>query len=65
MSRKPMGKIEGATPEQVAQAIFAAATPPDPTKRKQRVRRSPTPSDEDVALMRKPPEAEKDSTGDR
>lgn len=27
------------TPEQVAQAIFAAARPPDPTKRKQRNKR--------------------------
>ena len=33
MSKRTHVKID-ATPEQVAQAIFAAATPPDPMKRK-------------------------------
>ncbi len=55
MSRKPIGRIEGATPEQVAQAIFAAATPPDPTKRKPRNKRKRRVTDE-ISYMRKPKE---------
>ena len=35
MSKRAHVKID-ATPEQVAVAMFAAATPPDPTKRKTR-----------------------------
>ena len=57
MSRKATGKID-ATPEQVAQAIFAAARPPDPTKRKPR-RRSTGQEQADadeISYMRKGPE---------
>ena len=56
MSRKATGKID-ATAEQVAQAIFAAARPPDPTKRKPQRRSSAdqeqTDADE-ISYMRKP-----------
>ena len=52
-----MGKIEGATSEQVAQAIFAAATPPVPTKRKPRDKRKRTVIDE-ISYMKKPPKPE-------
>ena len=53
MSRKRMGRIDGATPEQIAQAISAAATSPDPTKRKPRPRRKPREVQDDISYMPK------------
>ena len=58
MSRKPMGRIEGATPEQVAQAIFAAAAPPDPTKRKPRNKRKPRVDEDEISYMKRKPKPE-------
>ena len=60
MGRKATGKID-ATPEEVAQAIFAAARPPDPTKRKQRGQPSTGQSEVDeVSYMRKSPKPGKE-----
>ena len=57
-----MGKIEGATPEQVAQAIFAAAKTPDPTKRKPRGRRRVSHAqdevEDEISYMKRPPKPE-------
>ena len=61
MGRKATGKID-ATPEQVAQAIFAAARPPDPTKRKPRRRSSANQEQadaEEISFMRKRPKSGK------
>ena len=46
------------TPEQLAQAIFAAATPPDPTKRKPRKKRKADEVEEEISYMKRPPESE-------
>ena len=46
------------TPEQLAQAVFASARTPDPTKRKPRKKRKVDVVEDEISYMRKPPKEE-------
>ena len=46
------------TPEQLAQAVFASARTPDPTKRKARKKRKADEVEEEISYMRRPPKQE-------
>ena len=43
------------TPEQLAQAVFASARTPDPTKRKPRKKRKEWRDEDEVFYMKRPP----------